>query len=131
GLGDGREFRAGLVVGADGAESAVRREARIDTRGWDYDQRAVVAHLRTSMPHGAPAFQRFLDTGPLALLPLADGRVSLVWSTLPELAPQLVLCPGGEGAEGVAGGSEGVLGRLAPTTPRAAFPLRLLHARRY
>jgi len=131
GLGDGREFRAGLLVGADGAESAVRREARIDTRGWDYGQRAVVAHLRTSMPHGATAFQRFLDTGPLALLPLADGRVSLVWSTLPERAEELVRCPEGEFAERVTAGSAGVLGRLAPTTPRTAFPLRLLHARRY
>jgi 2-polyprenylphenol 6-hydroxylase len=131
GLGDGREFRAGLVVGADGADSAVRREAHIDTRGWDYGQRAVVAHLATSMPHGATAFQRFLDTGPLALLPLADGRVSLVWSTLPEHAEELLRCPEDEFAERVTAGSGGVLGRLAPTTSRAAFPLRLLHARRY
>ncbi len=61
-LGDGREFRAGLVVGADGAESAVRRMAGIDTRGWDYGQRAVVAHLASEKPHGATARQRFLDT---------------------------------------------------------------------
>ena len=71
GLGDGREFRAGLVVGADGAESAVRRAAGIETRGWDYGQRAVVAHLDCERPHAATAWQRFLDTGPLALLPLA------------------------------------------------------------
>jgi 2-octaprenylphenol hydroxylase len=131
GLGDGREFRAGLVVGADGAESAVRRQAGIDTRGWDYGQRAVVAHLACGKPHGATAFQRFLDTGPLALLPLADGRVSLVWSALPERAEELVHCAEGEFAERVTAGSGGVLGRLSPTTPRAAFPLRLLHARRY
>jgi len=130
-LGDGREFRAGLVVGADGPESAVRRAAGIDARGWDYGQRAVVAHLAPELPHGATAFQRFLDTGPLALLPLADGRVSLVWSTLPERAEELVGCPDDEFAGRVTAGSAGVLGRLAPTTPRAAFPLRLLHARRY
>ena len=92
GLGDGREFRAGLVVGADGADSAVRRQAGIDIRGWDYGQRAVVAHLSPAMPHAETAWQRFLDTGPLALLPLADGRVSLVWSTLPEHAEELVNC---------------------------------------
>jgi 2-octaprenylphenol hydroxylase len=131
GLGDGREFRAGLVVGADGAESSVRRLAGIEARGWDYGQRAVVAHLGTEKPHGETAFQRFLDTGPLALLPLADGRVSLVWSTLPEHAEELARCPEAEFAERASAASAQVLGRLVPTTPRAAFPLRLLHARRY
>jgi 2-octaprenylphenol hydroxylase len=130
-LGDGREFRAGLVVGADGADSGVRRHAGIDTRGWDYDQRAVVAHLASEVPHGATARQRFLDTGPLALLPLADGRSSLVWSTLPEQADELVQCPEDAFADRVTAASAGVLGRLVPTTARASFPLRLLHARRY
>jgi 2-octaprenylphenol hydroxylase len=130
-LGDGREFRAGLVVGADGAESGVRRAAGIDTRGREYGQRAVVAHLDTGKPHGATAWQRFLDTGPIALLPLADGRVSLVWSTLPEAAEALVACPESEFAGRVTAATGGVLGDLRPTTPRASFPLRLLHARRY
>jgi 2-octaprenylphenol hydroxylase len=130
-LGDGREFRAGLVVGADGAESAVRQAAGIATRGWDYPQRAVVAHLDAQEPHGSTAWQRFLDTGPLALLPLADGRVSLVWSTLPDAAQELVQCPEQEFAERVTAASGGVLGQLQPATPRAAFPLRLQHARRY
>jgi 2-octaprenylphenol hydroxylase len=130
-LGDGREFRASLVVGADGAESAVRRMAGIDTRGWDYGQRAVVTHLASEKPHGATARQRFLDTGPLALLPLADGRSSLVWSTLPEQADELTRCPEEAFAERVTAASAGVLGRLVPTTARVSFPLRLLHARRY
>jgi 2-octaprenylphenol hydroxylase len=131
GLGDGRQFRAGLVVGADGAESAVRRQAGIDTRGWDYGQRAVVAHLASERPHAATARQRFLDTGPLALLPLADGRSSLVWSTLPERAEELVQCPEAEFSDRVTAASGSVLGRLVPTTARISFPLRLLHARRY
>ena len=130
-LGDGREFRAGLVVGADGAESAVRRAAGIETRGRDYAQRAVVAHLDTEKPHGSTAWQRFLDTGPLALLPLADGRVSLVWSTVPDEAQELVQCAEPGFAERVTAASGGVLGKLRPVTPRAAFPLRLQHARRY
>ena len=131
GLGDGREFRAGLVVGADGAESAVRRQSGIDTRGWDYGQRAVVAHLAPEKSHAETAWQRFLDTGPLALLPLVDGRVSLVWSTLPEHAEELVQCADADFAERVTAASAGVIGRLTATTPRASFPLRLLHARRY
>jgi len=130
-LGDGREFRAGLLVGADGAGSAVRRQAGIDTRGWDYGQRAVVAHLACEKPHAETAWQRFLDTGPLALLPLADGRVSLVWSTLPEHAEELVHCAESEFASRVTDASAEVLGSLTPTTSRASFPLRLLNARRY
>ena len=128
---DGREYRAGLVVGADGAESAVRRQAGIEVRATDYDQRAVVAHLRPERPHGDGAYQRFLDTGPLALLPLADGRVSLVWSTTPALAEELVRCDEAQFADRVTAASAGVLGRLEATTPRASFPLRLVHARRY
>ena len=86
---------------------------------------------RAWKPHGETAWQRFLDTGPLALLPLADGRVSLVWSTLPEHAEELVHCAEAEFAERVTAASAAVLGRLTATTPRASFPLRLLHARRY
>lgn len=128
---DGREFRASLVVGADGADSAVRRQAGIDARATDYGQRAVVAHLRAERGHGDTAYQRFLDTGPLALLPLADGRVSLVWSTTPEVAEDLVRCDQAQFGDRVTAASAGVLGRLEATTPRASFPLRLVHARRY
>lgn len=130
-LADGREFRAALVIGADGAESAVRTQAGIGVRGWDYEQRAVVAHLRPERGHRDTAWQRFLDAGPLALLPLADGRVSLVWSTLPPLAEDLVAGDDAAFAARVTEASAAVLGRLEPTGPRASFPLRLLHARQY
>jgi 2-octaprenylphenol hydroxylase len=105
--------------------------AGIATRGRDYEQRAVVTHLSCERGHRDTAWQRFLDTGPLALLPLADGRVSLVWSTEPALAEELVNCPEGEFAERVTDASASVLGRLEVTAARASFPLRLLHARRY
>ena len=109
----------------------MRAQAGITTRGWDYEQRAVVTHLSCERPHRATAWQRFLDTGPLALLPLADGRVSLVWSTTPALAEELVRCSEDDFAAQVTAASAGVLGRLAATTARASFPLRLLHARQY
>jgi 2-polyprenylphenol 6-hydroxylase len=130
-LEDGREYAAGLLVGADGADSAVRRQAGIEVRGWDYGQRAVVAHLAAEREHGETAWQRFLDTGPLALLPLPDGRVSLVWSTLPGLADELVNATDDDFSDQVTRASAAVLGRLAAVTKRAAFPLRLLHARNY
>lgn len=128
---DGREYRAALSVGADGGESRVRAQAGIDLGATDYGQRAVVAHLRPERAHVETAWQRFLDTGPLALLPLADGRVSLVWSTTPEMADELVRGDEARFADRVTEASAGVLGRLEATTARASFPLRLLHARRY
>lgn len=127
----GRRLAAGLVVAADGGDSALRRMAGIDTRGWDYGQRAVVAHLQPARSHADTAWQRFLSTGPLALLPLADGRVSLVWSTTPERADALLAMDEAAFGEAVEAASAGVLGRLVPTTRRASFPLRLLHATRY
>lgn len=128
---DDRRLTAALVVAADGGNSALRRLAGIDTRGWDYDQRAVVAHLQPERPHAATAWQRFLATGPLALLPLADGRVSLVWSTRPADASALLAQDDEAFGASVTAASDGILGALSPTTPRAAFPLRLMHARAY
>lgn len=94
-----RCLRARLLVGADGPSSPVRTFSKIETFGWDYDARAIVATLQhsasgiTSLGLPRPctaAYQRFLPTGPLAFLPLAPGRASLVWSTTPELAEALL-----------------------------------------
>ncbi len=127
----GRKLSVRLVAAADGGNSAVRRLAGIETEGWDYDQHAVVAHLVPEIGHGHAARQRFLPSGPLALLPLADGRVSLVWSTSPQEAARLVALDDNAFGEAVTAASAGVLGTLVPATPRAAFPLRLAHAREY
>jgi 2-octaprenylphenol hydroxylase len=128
---EGRRFTAALVVAADGGESAVRRLAGIDSHGWDYGQHAVVTHLQPERPHSDTAWQRFLSTGPLALLPLPDGRVSLVWSTTPAQAAALLECDDASFAAQVTSASAEVLGGLEATTRMAAFPLRLLHALSY
>lgn len=130
-LADGRDYRAALAVGADGSDSAVRTQADIAVRGRGYDQRAVVTHLRSAKPHASTAWQRFLDAGPLALLPLADGRVSLVWTTTPALAQELTGCSDEAFSARVTEASAGILGRLDCTAPRASFPLRLLQANQY
>lgn len=116
---------ARLLVAADGAASPLRSMAGIETEGRDYAQRGVVAHVRTERPHEGTAWQRFQETGPLALLPLADGRSSIVWS-LPEAEAQRVLSLDDQAfcdALGVA--SDFRLGRIVASTKRAAFPLRL------
>ena len=126
-----RRLTAALLIAADGGDSVVRGLAGIGTRGWDYGQQAVVAHLEPERSHASTAWQRFLATGPLALLPLADGRVSLVWSTTPDRAAQLVTLDDDEFSAAVSEASARVLGTLRPTTARASFPLRLLHALDY
>jgi 2-octaprenylphenol hydroxylase len=127
----GREVRVGLVVAADGAASPLRRIAGLGGDLVAYPQEAVVAHLRPARPHGGAAHQHFLDDGPLALLPLADGRVSLVWSTTPAAAADLVALDDAAFAAAVTRASDAVLGTLAPTTPRLKFPLRRFNAAAY
>lgn len=130
-LGNGDVLSARLVVAADGAESPLRAMVGIGTHGRDYAQRGIVAHVGTTRPHERTAWQRFLPGGPLAFLPLADGRSSIVWS-LPDEDAKRVLALDDEGfreALGIA--SDFRLGPIESVTPRAAFPLRLKLADRY
>jgi 2-octaprenylphenol hydroxylase len=130
-LGDGRTLSAALVVGSDGAASLSRKLAGIETAGWNYDQRAFVTHVRTERPHARTAWQRFLADGPIAFLPLADGRSSIVWTTRPAHAEHLATCPPEEAAREVEQALDSVLGKVEVAAPRVHFPLRLTHARQY
>ena len=87
--------------------------------------------MRTERPHEHTAWQRFLPAGPLAFLPLADGRSSIVWTTKPAHAAQLVACPPEEAAGEIAAAIDQVLGSVDVAGPRGAFPLRLTYARSY
>jgi 2-octaprenyl-3-methyl-6-methoxy-1,4-benzoquinol hydroxylase/2-octaprenylphenol hydroxylase len=130
-LADGGSLSAAVLVAADGTASPLRQLAGIGTRGRDYGQRAVVAHVATERAHENTAWQRFLRSGPLALLPLADGRSSLVWS-LPEAEAQRVLALDDQAFRDELGvASDFRLGRITRTTARAAFPLKLQLAERY
>ncbi|MGH8456961.1 MAG: UbiH/UbiF/VisC/COQ6 family ubiquinone biosynthesis hydroxylase [Stenotrophobium sp.] len=128
-LADGRVIGARLVVAADGAESQLREWAGIDCVRWDYPQRAVVCHVTTEKPHRGTAFQRFLPEGPLAFLPLADGRSSIVWSS--RTADELLALDESGFRERLAAAVQFELGAVLDCTRRVAYPLRLLHAREY
>jgi 2-octaprenylphenol hydroxylase len=130
-LADGRKLTCGLVIGADGGASSTREQAGIGRAGWAYGQTAVVAHLHTAQPHRDTAYQRFLPDGPLALLPLADGRVSLVWTTTPAEAEALQQVEPAEFSRRVTEASDRVLGDATLDSGRAGFPLGLWHAREY
>jgi len=96
--------RADLVVGADGARSFVR-----DRTAW----------------------QRFLRDGPLGMLPLADGRISVVWSTTPDNAQQAMSASDDDLGRMLTQASDSVLGELSVAGPRGAFPLCAQHAGHY
>jgi 2-polyprenylphenol 6-hydroxylase len=130
-LGDGRTLSATLVIGSDGAGSLSRKLAGIETAGWDYDQRALVTHVRTEHSHARTAWQRFLEDGPIAFLPLADGRSSIVWTTRPAHAEHLASCPPDEAAREIESAIDGALGKVEIAAQRLHFPLRLAHARQY
>ncbi|NXV98490.1 COQ6 monooxygenase, partial [Calonectris borealis] len=90
-LSDGRRLQTKLLIGADGHNSVVRKEAEIKNIEHRYDQSAVVATLHLSeATDNNVAWQRFLPTGPIALLPLSDTASSLVWSTSHEHASELL-----------------------------------------
>lgn len=130
-LKDGRRIEADLVVGADGAGSRVRDCAGIDAATWPYQQQAFVTHLSTELSHNNTAWQRFLQTGPLGMLPLPDGRISVVWSTTEEQAQWALNADDTELSQALSEASDYVLGRLTVAGPRGTFSLQAQHARDY
>ncbi len=126
-----RRLRTSLLIAADGAGSPLRQQAGIAWQVHDYHQHGLVAHLHTERPHQRMAWQRFLPGGPIAWLPLSDGRSSIVWSA-PDARAQalLALAPADFEREVAIAGGE-VLGPCRLESARAAFPLRLGQAAEY
>ncbi len=119
---------ARLVVAADGAHSLVRAAAGIAALVEDYQQVAVVVHLSTDRPATGVAYERFTGTGPLAVLPLVDGRYTVVWTLSPERAEQVLAF---DDAAFVAELQQSVgwrIGRVQQVGARASYPLRLSRA---
>ncbi|MGB1236757.1 MAG: UbiH/UbiF/VisC/COQ6 family ubiquinone biosynthesis hydroxylase [Pseudomonadales bacterium] len=126
---DARTLSAQLVVAADGAMSKVRKLAALPMWQWDYGHHAIVATVVTEKPHNACARQRFTDDGPLAFLPLdAPYTSSIVWSTSPQAARDLMATDDTEFASKLAQAFERCLGAVVQVESRALFPLRQRHA---
>lgn len=130
-LADGRQLKTRLLIGADGVDSAVRRHLEIQTAGHSYGQKALVAHLSTERGHANTAWQRFLSSGPLAFLPLSDGRSSIVWSIDEARAAELLRMDQDGFAKAVSEASDKVLGECRLTSNLASFPLHLKYALEY
>ena len=131
-LEDGQTLCAPVVVGADGARSRVRAWAELETREWDYNHHGLVCTVRTEQPHQSAAWQRFTETGVLALLPLADPHLcSIVWSCPEEQANDLLAMDDSAFCAALSRAFENRLGTVTEAGSRAAIPLRQRHAKRY
>jgi len=121
---------ARLLVAADGAQSAVRAALGIEASVSDYGQQAIIAHVDTTRFHEYTAYERFTPDGPLALLPIAEGRSAVVWTLEPGAAQEaLALDDAGflarlQEAFGLR------LGRFTRVGRRQAYPLALTRAAR-
>ena len=130
-----RQIRAPLVVAADGATSAVRRLAGLETREWDYLHHAIVTSVRCAESHQRTAWQRFTDDGPLAFLPLDRGGdtrwCSIVWSCTPKQGERLMALDDAAFCLALGEAFEHRLGKVECSDTRLCIPLRQRHAKRY
>jgi 2-octaprenylphenol hydroxylase len=130
-LEDGRTLNTRLLAGADGANSPVRERAGIETKGWGYDQHAMMAIVKTAKSHQHTCWQRFLPDGPLAFLPMHDHYCCVVWSTTPENAKVLVSDDEKSFKTKLAAAFDHTLGEIVEVHARGSFPLRLQHTLDY
>ncbi|MDO6536229.1 FAD-dependent monooxygenase [Alteromonas stellipolaris] len=131
-LENGDALSCRLLVGADGANSFVRKHANFPITFRDYEHTAIVANIRTQQPHENVARQAFTPTGPLALLPMRDPNVcSIVWSQTPDAAKTLQGYSDSEFCNALLAASNNALGPVTLETARTAFPLTMRYAREW
>ncbi|MBT8072434.1 MAG: UbiH/UbiF/VisC/COQ6 family ubiquinone biosynthesis hydroxylase [Xanthomonadales bacterium] len=127
----GKTLTASLVVGADGAASRVRKSLGIRQDHYAYNQSGLVAVVGKSQANPGVAWQRFLPGGPLAFLPLSDGRSSIVWTQPTAEAERLLQLDSEEFGKELDVASSGWLGAVESCGPRAAFPLSMRLSENY
>jgi 2-octaprenyl-6-methoxyphenol hydroxylase len=125
------EIGARLVVAADGARSIIREQAGIPAEHWQYGQTALIATLTTQRFHDHVAYERFTPEGPIAMLPLSDGRCGLVWTRHPEAAARLLALPDDEFLAELQTAFGFRLGRLLRVGARHSYELALSRAERH
>jgi 2-octaprenylphenol hydroxylase len=130
-LKDGRVLEAELIIAADGRDSSLRSMAGIKVTGWEYNQDGLVATVTTELDHQFTAWQRFLEEGPLAFLPLKNGQCSIVWTLSSETSKHHLALAVKDFLEVLEQASGGILGKMLEVGPRAAFPLRFQFANNY
>jgi 2-octaprenylphenol hydroxylase len=129
------ELSAQLLIAADGADSMVREHFQFATKQWDYGQHAIVTTITTENSNQLTAWQRFMPTGPLALLPLDDidsaHCCSIVWSQDSQEAERLMALDDKAFCKELSRASEHCLGEVLNIEKRFLIPLRQSHATDY
>lgn len=128
---------AKLVVGADGANSWVRKQMNMALTFKDYDHHAIVATVECAQGHQDTAWQVFLPSGPLAFLPLFTdengqrNKCSIVWSTSPEEALRLQGLSNEVFSKEITAAADGKLGKITLVSETASFPLTMRYAQEF
>ena len=122
-LESGMSLSSELLIAADGRGSSTRALAGIETMSGSYDQRAIVANVTTELPHQFTAWQKFLNSGPLAFLPLANGDSSIVWSCDTALAQDMMELEDDDFCIALSDAFDGQLGKVIDIGQRQSFPL--------
>lgn len=131
-LNDGTPLVAKLCVAADGANSWVRKQLKLPITFSDYDHHALVATIKTELPHNNCARQVFLPEGPLALLPLADANTcSIVWSSVPDKSKALQTMNKTEFEMAMTAATDSELGVIELQSERPAYPLTMRYAQKW
>ncbi|MFT4060036.1 MAG: 2-octaprenyl-6-methoxyphenyl hydroxylase [Legionella sp.] len=118
------KVKAQLIVAADGAHSTARRCCGLPSKTKIYLQNAIVANIGLSKPHAGRAYERFTAHGPLALLPMQEQRMSLVWAMPPKNAQQIMSLSDEEFLQKLQQAFGYRLGRFVKTGKRTSFPLQ-------
>ena len=131
-LDDNSQLTARLVIGADGANSIVKKQANLAQTFWDYDQHAIVATVKTVLPHNHTARQIFTPTGPLAFLPLWDAHhCSIVWSQDEPIAAELLKLSNQAFNTSVTAAFDCTLGLCELVSDRQSYPLKMRYTRQW
>ena len=132
GVDNDRQFKAKLLVAADGCNSKVRNLANINYQKHDYKQSALACVVTSEISHGEVARQRFLKDGPLAFLPMRDPYKSgIVWSSTPEHIERLLKLDKTTFHDELASAFANKLGKIKESTQRNIFSLSRAQAERY
>lgn len=126
-LASGELLDAKLLVAADGAVSQCCHQIGLELSEHDFDQVAVIANIVTQEPHQGRAFERFTENGPVALLPMSDNRMSLVWCLRPDEAQIVMELSESEFLERLQQDFGWRLGAMQKVGLRASYPLLLRH----
>jgi 2-octaprenyl-6-methoxyphenol hydroxylase len=118
-------IEAQLVVAADGAQSTARESVGIGASSWDYEQTAIVTNVVTQRFHDHVAYERFTPSGPLAMLPMTDGRSGVVWTLAPGVAAQVAALSDDDFLARLQEEFGFRLGRLTRVGNRHSYPLSL------